>query len=168
MDLRIVTDSEFLSHVTGRVATAETSDFIQTLQIMKIISIRQPWLQVILAEGKDIENRSRPTAYRGWVALHAPAQVAEDDDMPENWTRGDALALDRRAILAVARISDVVTESDSKWFNQERSPNYGLALSDVKALKKPLPYNGGVQGVKQLPEEIAAQLRELFPKLRMD
>lgn len=92
--------------------------------------------------------------------------------MPENWTREEALRLNRQEILAVAKIVDVITKIDprskSVWFDHDRDPNYGLVLSNVQRLKKPLPYNGGVRGVVQLPEAVTAQIRMQFPKLKLD
>lgn len=38
---------------------------------MKALSVRQPWAWAIIHAGKDIENRSRITRYRGLVAIHA-------------------------------------------------------------------------------------------------
>lgn len=42
---------------------------------MKAISVRQPWAWLIIHGGKTIENRTQPWAYRGPVAIHAPARV---------------------------------------------------------------------------------------------
>lgn len=38
---------------------------------MKAISIRQPWAWMIIHAGKDIENRTWKTNYRGEVFVHA-------------------------------------------------------------------------------------------------
>ena len=38
---------------------------------MKALSVRQPWAWAIIHAGKDIENRTRITRYRGPVAIHA-------------------------------------------------------------------------------------------------
>jgi hypothetical protein len=134
---------------------------------MKIISIRQPWLQIILTEGKDIENRTRPTRYRGWVALHSPTNISDVEDFPKWWSRDDALRLPRRAICAVATIVDVLTESDSKWFARTKN-NYGIKLTKVTRLIKPIPFACGVQGVKPLPSAIVLQIKKQLPKLRLD
>ena len=40
-------------------------------QKMPALSIRQPWAWAILHAGKDIENRSWRTAFRGEVLIHA-------------------------------------------------------------------------------------------------
>ena len=38
---------------------------------MKALSVRQPWAYAIMYLGKDVENRTRLTRYRGPVAIHA-------------------------------------------------------------------------------------------------
>lgn len=38
---------------------------------MKALSIRQPWAWCIIYAGKDIENRTWATQYRGPVLIHA-------------------------------------------------------------------------------------------------
>lgn len=37
----------------------------------KALSVRQPWAWFILHGGKDVENRSWPTKYRGPLLIHA-------------------------------------------------------------------------------------------------
>lgn len=39
--------------------------------LMKAISTRQPWAWAIIYGGKDVENRSRFTNYRGPILIHA-------------------------------------------------------------------------------------------------
>jgi hypothetical protein len=39
---------------------------------LKAISIKQPWLDLILNGKKDIETRTYNTEYRGYLFLHAP------------------------------------------------------------------------------------------------
>ena len=40
---------------------------------MKCLTICQPWAWAIVAAGKDVENRTRPTRYRGPLLIHAGA-----------------------------------------------------------------------------------------------
>ena len=42
---------------------------------MKALSIQQPWAAAILYEGKDVENRTWKTNYRGWFLIHAGKKV---------------------------------------------------------------------------------------------
>jgi hypothetical protein len=49
---------------------------------MKAFSVRQPWAWVILQAGRDIENRTWPTRYRGRVLVHASRTYASE---AEDW-----------------------------------------------------------------------------------
>ncbi len=47
---------------------------------MKVLSIRQPWAWAIIYGGKDVENRTWSTNYRGPLLIHAgKARPAERD-----------------------------------------------------------------------------------------
>ena len=38
---------------------------------MKALTVKQPWAWALIHGGKDVENRSRPTKYRGQLYIHA-------------------------------------------------------------------------------------------------
>lgn len=110
---------------------------------MKALSIRQPWVWAILHAGKDVENRTWSTRYRGLVALHAGLSV--DREAQAAMVRAGYSAPDLRkgdpdlgAYVGTARLVDVVTRSDSRWW---QGP-YGFVLSDVVAFDKPVPAKG--------------------------
>lgn len=46
---------------------------------MKALSVRQPWAWAIIHAGKDIENRTWATNYRGPLAIHAGKTCTLDD-----------------------------------------------------------------------------------------
>uniref|UniRef100_I2Q077 ASCH domain-containing protein n=1 Tax=Desulfovibrio sp. U5L TaxID=596152 RepID=I2Q077_9BACT len=46
---------------------------------MPCLSIRQPWAWAILCAGKDVENRSWSTKYRGPILIHAGKAFRLDD-----------------------------------------------------------------------------------------
>jgi hypothetical protein len=46
---------------------------------MKALSIRQPWAWAIIHAGKDIENRSWPTRFRGRFLVHASKGMTPDE-----------------------------------------------------------------------------------------
>jgi hypothetical protein len=116
---------------------------------MKALSIRQPWLWAIIYCGKDIENRSWSTKYRGPVLLHA-AKGMSDDEFDEGMDFVDRVVpldkageMRRRArfvngedrrggIVGAAEIVDCVTQSDSPWFFGP----YGFVLRNAR----PLPF----------------------------
>lgn len=46
---------------------------------MKALTIRQPWAWMILHAGKDVENRTWPTAYRGPLLIHAASGCTQEE-----------------------------------------------------------------------------------------
>lgn len=45
---------------------------------MKALTVKQPWAWGIIAGGKDVENRSRPTKHRGQLYIHAGKGWADE------------------------------------------------------------------------------------------
>lgn len=90
---------------------------------MKALSIRQPWCHRILFEGKDVENRSWPTRFRGPVLIHASKSVAELE-------REERDIYPRGGIVGHAVIVDCVSSMDSDWFFGP----YGFVLANVRPL----------------------------------
>jgi hypothetical protein len=114
---------------------------------MKALSIRQPWAWAIIYAGKDIENRTWATTYRGPVLIHASKGMTrrEYEDclaglhhiglthpFPTGLTLPTFEELPRGGIIGKARIVDCVRSSPSPWFFGP----YGFALADVE----PLPF----------------------------
>ncbi|MEM9522937.1 MAG: ASCH domain-containing protein [Pseudomonadota bacterium] len=103
------------------------------------LSIRQPWVWAILQAGKDVENRSWSTKFRGPIALHAAKTMtrAAYADV-RNVAAGlgievpPAAQLARGGIVGTAEIVDCVSTSDSPWFFGP----YGLVLRRVR----PVPF----------------------------
>jgi hypothetical protein len=44
---------------------------LSSVFVEKAFSVRQPWAPLILHGGKNVENRSQRTNYRGMVGIHA-------------------------------------------------------------------------------------------------
>lgn len=99
------------------------------------LSIRQPWAWAILHAGKDIENRSWSTSFRGPVAIHAGKGMtkgeynefnyvfmrmagAQDQAWLDKWhgVTPAPYKLDRGGIVGVAEITGCVNRSASPWF----------------------------------------------------
>jgi hypothetical protein len=97
------------------------------------LSVRQPWTHWILYEGKDIENRTWPTSFRGWCLLHAAKGVDPEDrdDLTSDMLRG--------GIVGVMQIVGCVTRSESRWFNGP----YGFVIRRVCATEF-LPCRGAL------------------------
>lgn len=109
------------------------------------LSIRQPWAWLIIHAGKDIENRTWPTRFRGWFLIHAAKGMTRNeyaeafDVLDEIETTGqmaipsfDELKLQCGGIVGMAKLGNCVTGSDSPWFFGP----YGFVIDEVK----PLPF----------------------------
>jgi hypothetical protein len=98
------------------------------------LSIRQPWAWAIFNAGKDIENRTWRTDFRGQICIHASKGMTNrewDDAMefidqafpvplPANHGRRASAIHSKEAkrggIIGTVEIVDCVTTSDSPWF----------------------------------------------------
>lgn len=91
---------------------------------MKALSIRQPWAWLIIhGSGKDIENRSRRTHFRGRICVHASLGMNRDE-----YAIGEVMAeengitlpafedLQRGGIIGSVEIVDCVENHESPWF----------------------------------------------------
>ena len=109
------------------------------------LSIRQPWAWLIIHGGKDIENRTWPTKFRGRVLVHAGkgmtyeewedahAFVASFDDIiADTMPRVHSRDLCRGGIIGSVEIVDCVRESGSNWFGDA----WGFVLRNPE----PLPF----------------------------
>lgn len=110
------------------------------------LSIRQPWAHCILHHGKDIENRTWETKFRGPFLIHAAKGWSAQDrqslrdlksycgiDIPYN-------LMYFGAIVGVARLSGCVTESDNIWFDGP----HGFTLWGIQRLPVPVPCKGAL------------------------
>ena len=138
---------------------------------MKALSIRQPWAWAIIHAGKDIENRTWWTYYRGPVLIHAAKGMTRDEfeDFVDTYAHIRRLwsaehpfgperyprlmpafeALRRGGIVGKARIADCVSSSPSPWFFGP----YGFVLADVE----PLPFRplkGALGFFDVLPDDV--------------
>jgi ASCH domain len=76
-----------------------------------VLTVRQPWAELIVSGIKDVENRSWSTSYRGRLWIHA--SVSRVDREPE-YVRVIERA-PRGAIVGHVDLVDVVTDAPSKW-----------------------------------------------------
>ena len=126
---------------------------------MKALSVRQPFAWAIIYGGKDVENRSWATRYRGPVLVHAgmrwhdvtPAILARrmgiriPDDLP------------RGGIVGLVEIVGCVEASASPWF---QGP-YGFVLAHPRSLPfRALP---GKLGLFDVPDELYSSIEGMPP-----
>lgn len=91
---------------------------------MKALSVRMPWALAIFS-GKDIENRSRWTNYRGPLAIHASASMTGREYreacvfirsigmVPPPYHECIALL---GKVIGTVELYECVSRSDSPWF----------------------------------------------------
>jgi len=86
---------------------------------MKALSIRQPWAWLIVHGGKDIENRTWATKYRGPVLIHAAKKIdvrAYAELKSSGIEMPPLEKLQVGGIIGRAEIADCVNNWDSVWF----------------------------------------------------
>lgn len=118
---------------------------------MKTLSIRQPWAHAILHLGKDVENRSWATRYRGTLLIHAGVRR-----QPKLC---DALGLDADklvygAIVGSVEVVDCVRDYRSRWAEPEQ---WHWILRNPQAFATPIALAGRL-GLFEPPQEIAQRL----------
>jgi hypothetical protein len=121
---------------------------------MKAISIQQPWAWAIFHAGKDIENRSWSTSFRGELAVHA-TRIQSGWQFPPGVAVPPEQDLVLGSVIGLVEIVDVVTHGCSRWFSGPR----GFVLRNPQLLTSPIPCPGN-QGIWELPAWIHKAVRE--------
>jgi hypothetical protein len=102
---------------------------------MKALSIQQPWAWAILHAGKDVENRSWSTKFRGTFLIHA-SRTIDNYGYDFIFNRFGIVPppkseIDRGGIVGIAEIVDCVDCSNSRWF----CGKYGYVLRNPKPIE---------------------------------
>lgn len=142
-------------------------------EIIKAITLWQPWASLIACHAKLYETRSWSTNYRGWLAIHAAKRKPEGFTAAANvlsevgyrkWSQ-----LPTGCIVAVAKLTDMISTNDralvGNLSEQERafgdySPGrYAWKLADVRRLEEPIAV-AGRQGLWnwEVPAELHSRL----------
>jgi hypothetical protein len=110
---------------------------------MKCLSLSEPMAWAIF-NGKDVENRTWPTKYRGRIIIHASKNFNKKHfswicnqlfsnlilPLPSDFIYG--------ALIGEVDIVDCVTIHGSQWFTGP----YGFVLQNAVLYEKPIPYKG--------------------------
>lgn len=134
---------------------------------MKTISIRQPWASLIVAGVKAIENRSRPTRYRGRVLIHAGQTIDRDGMAVVNEAMSEVGSIPSvgdwptGAIIGCATIVDCVTESEDEFFEGP----FGYVLAGAVEFDRAIPARGqlGLYETPHITVEMAAAILRKRP-----
>ena len=97
--------------------------------IVRALSVRQPWVELIFRGEKRAENRSRPTNIRERVYVYASLQPAP---WPDAWRAVGA----EPGELPTGRIIGSVEIVDCEWDEDEQC--YAYALRAPRRLRSPL------------------------------
>ena len=79
---------------------------------MKSLSVRQPWTDAIFLRGKDVENRTFRTNYRGPLLIQA-SKTIDREELRKGGERQDSFVTG--AIIGIVDLTDVVDKSPSCW-----------------------------------------------------
>src|SRR5829696_7953197 len=91
---------------------------------MKALSIKQPWAELIIIGAKDVENRSRPTSFRGRFAVHVSLKRASYGDLvietiPRHLQEPTKRVWERNAsagrVIGTVELVDCIRDSNSIW-----------------------------------------------------
>lgn len=104
-------------------------------QLVKALSIRQPWAWLIVQGFKPVENRTWWSSYRGPVLIHAGKAPDPQADhiarmVKEQFGIRIPDVLDLGGIVGVAEVTGCVDHSTSPWF----SGPYGFVLEGARLL----------------------------------
>jgi len=122
---------------------------------MKAISIKQPWA-ITIFRGKDIENRTKPSKYRGPLLIHASLRSDREGrafiekTFPDVYRKFDFYVLG--CIIGKVAMVDCVTDHPSRWFFGP----YGYVFENPVLFRKPIPYKGKL-GLFNIPDNLIVE-----------
>lgn len=114
-------------------------------EVLKCLSIRQPWAHLILHGGKDAENRTWRTDYRGPLVIHASKAYDREASYPVV-PQAPPHACEAASRGALVGIVDLVDIRDDAW---ERAPwaqegCWHWLLENPRPLPAALPFKGAL------------------------
>lgn len=122
---------------------------------MKALSIRQPWAWLIVHGGKDIENRSWHTKFRGRFLVHASQGMTSNEFTQvllycaeRGLPMPDRDEMQRGGIIGSVELVDSLDTSSSPWYMGQK----GFLLRDPKPLLF-TPCKGRL-GFFEVPDEL--------------
>lgn len=136
-----------------------------------VLSIKQPWAQMIIEGRKDVEIRNWATWYRGLLWIHTGQKL--DAYASERFNGKD---LFRGGIIGYAELWGIRPFSAASWeawrsrhfddapFNEELG-KYGWIFRNPKRLVRPIPMSGKT-GLFRLPESVEVKLRRTLKASR--
>ncbi|HYQ66159.1 hypothetical protein [Actinophytocola sp.] len=111
---------------------------------VRAVSVARPWAGLILHRGKDVENRTWSTRYRGLLVIHASQSW---DQWPDDIARQFALPADKgghpTGYLGVAELVDVHRHTDDRQCSPWAEPStWHWCLTNPRPFPHPIPGPG--------------------------
>ena len=103
---------------------------------MKCITLHAEWAEAIFEFGKDVENRSWPTKFRGRILIHAGKSYSAQNLDALGLAPDD---LHCGQIIGSVEIVDCVRDSRSPWAQPD---SWHWLLRNAKRLPRPVPMTG--------------------------
>lgn len=128
---------------------------------VKILTVKQPWATALVSGGKDVENRTWDTSYRGWILVHAGKSV--DEFVPVRYglgNREEVMALPRGCVIGAMNITSVVRGRRSPWAKLG-CWHWCHDPASAVALPVPVPWRG-LQRLTRAPVELLHRLPASF------
>jgi hypothetical protein len=106
---------------------------------LKALTVRQPWASLIVAGIKDVENRSKPTRFRGRLAIHSSLRV--NQQAMEEFGHLIDPCPPLGAVIGSVDLIDCVADSRSEW--AEEGYHHWI-LTNPHRLKRSRPMKGSL------------------------
>ena len=112
---------------------------------MKVITIKEPWASAIFQSGKNVENRTWRTHYRGPLIIHAGKGKFLDFD-PYQWARKRGLCLSEKNekkgnLIGIVDLVDCVKSYKSPW---SIDGHWHWILNKARTIRHPISVPGQV------------------------
>lgn len=80
---------------------------------MLCLSLREPWVTAIFKLGKNVENRTWRTNFRGQLGIHVSSTIDTEQMMRLGLKRADLFPLGH--VVGFVELYDIVSAANSKW-----------------------------------------------------
>ncbi|WP_406404181.1 hypothetical protein [Streptomyces uncialis] len=125
---------------------------------LRALTLRQPWASAITELGKNVENRTWHTTYRGPLLIHAGLRTDPEAvrQMPHD------LTMPAKAVLAVARITGTHADCGGKCSTWALPGHWHWQIADILPLPQPIP-TPGRQGLWIPDDDLRRRVASALP-----
>lgn len=112
---------------------------------MKVLTVKKPWAAAIMLLGKDVENRTWKTDYRGRILIHSSRAQdggAYNGSFGDRFNNADFIrSLRHGFILGSVELFDCVPDAESEWAEKGL---WHWRVKDPVVFKEPIPAAGSL------------------------